>query len=100
MCFTSTYNSELLIIIEALVVEEVESSDSGFDQTPLSLWLRDENVEAASEALNLLKCSSTSEVDGCDLEGKLFERTWRQTRFARSLVKSAIDILCNHKQWG
>ncbi|KAK6240664.1 hypothetical protein SCA6_006053 [Theobroma cacao] len=29
-----------------------------------------------SDAANLLKCSSTSEVIGCDLEGKLLDRAW------------------------
>lgn len=40
------------------------------------LRLNDDDEEVASEALNLHKCSWTSGMRGCGLEGKLLERAW------------------------
>jgi len=43
----------------------------------LSLPLKDDDVEASSEALNLHKCSSSWVMIGFSLEGKLLERAWK-----------------------
>ena len=44
---------------------------------PFSLLpVNESDKEAASEALNLHKWLSNSEMRGCGLEGKLFQRVW------------------------
>ncbi|GKV34758.1 hypothetical protein SLEP1_g43103 [Rubroshorea leprosula] len=54
---------EQLLDIIMLILKAIEFSQ-----------IEDHEVEANSDDANLLKCSSTSEVTGCDLEGQLFER--------------------------
>lgn len=42
----------------------------------MSKPIDEDDVETAWEDFNLFKCSSASELSGCDLGGKLYERVW------------------------
>ncbi|KAK6240663.1 hypothetical protein SCA6_006052 [Theobroma cacao] len=68
----------------AVRLTERQPSQFSLTETVPSLQFKDDDVDADLDATNLLKCSSTSEVIGCDLEGKLLERAWRQARSASS----------------